>query len=164
MGKGLGSLRDAERRWLEQEPTILLTHSLQGYRYCDLLLSNGKRAAARDRAAKALEIARRNNWLLEIALDSLTLGRAQLARALQNQAIGPSTETADADRGAATARLNEAVEGLRASGANHHLARGLIARAAFRRAIGDWDGAKRDLDEVEEIAEPGPMRGLISAT
>ena len=36
--------------------------------------------------------------------------------------------------------------------------RGLLARAAFRRAIGDWDGAKRDLNEAKEIAEPGLMR------
>ena len=33
-----------------------------------------------------------------------------------------------------------------------------LARAAFRRAIGDWDGAKSDLDEAKEIAEPGLMR------
>ena len=31
-------------------------------------------------------------------------------------------------------------------------------KTAFRRSAGDWDGAARDLDEVEEIAEPGPMR------
>ena len=41
---------------------------------------------------------------------------------------------------------------------NDDLPRGLLARAAFRRGVGDWDGAARDLDEVEEIAEPGPMR------
>jgi hypothetical protein len=35
---------------------------------------------------------------------------------------------------------------------------GLLSRAAFRRSVGAWDGATRDLDEVEEIAEPGPMR------
>ena len=35
---------------------------------------------------------------------------------------------------------------------------GFLARAAFRRSVGDWPGAARDLDEVEEIAEPGPMR------
>ena len=44
------------------------------------------------------------------------------------------------------------------SGANDHRPRGLLARAAFRRTVGDWAGAARDLDEVEEIAEPGPMR------
>ena len=41
---------------------------------------------------------------------------------------------------------------------SEYLPRGLLARAAFRRSVGDWDGAARDLDEVEEIAEPGPMR------
>ena len=60
-------------------------------------------------------------------------------------------------RGAAAA-IDEAVEGLRASGQNDYVARGLLARAAFRRAVGDWDGAARDLDEAQEIAEPGPMR------
>ena len=43
-------------------------------------------------------------------------------------------------------------------GRTTYVPRGLLARAAFRRAIGDWDGATRDLDEAEEIAEPGPMR------
>ena len=62
------------------------------------------------------------------------------------------------DARAARARLEEAVEGLRTSGKNDFLPHGLLARAAFRRSIADWDGAARDLDEVEEIAEPGPMR------
>ncbi len=43
-------------------------------------------------------------------------------------------------------------------GQTENFPRGLLARAAFRRSIGDWAGAARDLDEVEEIAEPGPMR------
>ena len=80
------------------------------------------------------------------------LGRAHLALALQRPVADRSAETGHA------ARLDEAVERLRASGLNYHVARGLIARAAFRRAIGDWDGAARDLDEAQEIAEPGPMR------
>ena len=28
----------------------------------------------------------------------------------------------------------------------------------MRRATGDWDGVERDLEEVEEIAELGPMK------
>ena len=47
---------------------------------------------------------------------------------------------------------------MRASGQNDDIPRGLLARAAFRRATGDWSGAARDLDEAQEIAEPGPMR------
>ena len=54
--------------------------------------------------------------------------------------------------------LDEAVEVLRASGERVWVARGVLARAAFRRAVGDWDGAWRDLDEVDETATLGPMR------
>ena len=50
------------------------------------------------------------------------------------------------------------VEDLRASGERVWVARGVLARAALRCAIGDWDSASRDLDEVQEIAELGPMR------
>jgi hypothetical protein len=56
------------------------------------------------------------------------------------------------------------VEGLRASGQSDDFPHGLLARAAFRRAVGDWSGAARDLDEVEEIAEPGPMRLFLCDT
>ena len=87
----------------------------------------------------------------------MTLGRAYLALASQSLASGRSAETACADARAATARLDGAVERLRASGKSDCLARGLLARTAFRRAVGDWEGAGRDLDEAQEIAEPGPM-------
>ncbi|HEY1783109.1 MAG TPA: hypothetical protein VGG79_22275 [Roseiarcus sp.] len=59
-------------------------------------------------------------------------------------------------------RFDEAIAGLRGAGQNGHIARGLLARAAFRRAIGAWDGAARDLDEAHEFAEPGPMRLFLS--
>ena len=149
---------DAERRQKEWQPVQPLLYSLSGYRYCELLLSNRDHAVARDRAARALELARLDNQLLSIALDTLTLGRAILASAAENAAGSPSASTAQNDTRIAAASLDQAAEGLRASGSNDHLPRGLLARAAFRRSVGDWDGAARDLDEVEEIAEPGPMR------
>ena len=62
------------------------------------------------------------------------------------------------DAGADFPQFDEAVDGLRAAGTSHHLPLGLLARTAFRRRVGNWPGAARDLDEVEEIAEPGPMR------
>ncbi len=58
----------------------------------------------------------------------------------------------------ASANLQEAIEHLRASDRNDQIPCGLLARAAFRRTIGEWAAAARDLDEAEEIAEPGPMR------
>jgi hypothetical protein len=97
-----------------------------------------------------LKIARQNRWLQDIALDNLTLGRAHFALALARQSRYEPR--------AAIVKLDESVEALRTAGANHYLPRGLLARAAFRRAIGDWDGAKRDLCEAKEIAESGLMR------
>jgi len=156
--KAEGLFAEAERRQRERQPEYPLLYSLQGYLYCDLLPSQGRPAEARDRAAQTIEVARRNSWVLDVGLDTLTLGRAHLALALQHLVSARSFETARDDARAAAARLAEAIEGLRASGANNHLPRGLLARAAFRRTVADWDGAARDLDEVEEIAEPGPMR------
>jgi hypothetical protein len=54
--------------------------------------------------------------------------------------------------------LNQAVDGLTAANTGHHIPRSFLGRAAFRRSIGDWDGATRDLNELEEIAEPVPMK------
>jgi hypothetical protein len=149
---------DAERRQLEDQPEYPLLYSVQGYLYCDLLLAKGEWTAARDRAANAIEIARLNNWLLDIALDTLTLGRAHFGLALA--ADERSAPPAEHQRDARTARirLDEAVDGLQAAGTVEFLPCGLLARAALRRSIGDWKGAARDLDEVEEIAEPGPMK------
>ena len=64
-------------------------------------------------------------------------------------ANGASAASVNADARAAAASLDETVEGLRVAGSNEFIARGLLARAAFRRAPGDWKIAGRDLDEVE---------------
>ncbi|MBN9118371.1 MAG: NACHT domain-containing protein [Planctomycetes bacterium] len=146
-----------------------LLYSLPGFRYCDLLLADAERAAwgttagakvegdvraaCRDvagRANQTFKIAERDNWLLDIALDHLTLGRSELFEAI----LGGS------DFGAARAKLDEAVSGLRRAGTTHHLPRGLLARA-WLRAVDDPrtgpESATTDLDEAWEIAERGPM-------
>jgi tetratricopeptide (TPR) repeat protein len=149
---------DAEQRRRPQYP---LLHSLQGYWYCDLLISKGDYVAARDRATKTITIARQNKWILPIGLDTLTVGRAHLGLALAASADAPSTDYwRDAAR-TALAKLGEAVEGLQAYGDLAYIARGLLARAALCRGLGDWDGVARDLNEAEEIAEPGPMKLVL---
>jgi hypothetical protein len=149
---------DTERGQREFQPGYPLLYSLQGYQYCDLWLAKSDWAAARDRATQTIEWGGRQYSLLSLALDVLTVGRAQLGLALA--AAGRSGVPAERRQDARNARtrLDEAVDGLRAAGTSHHMPRGLLARAAFRRSVGDWDGAARDLDEVEETAEPGPMR------
>jgi hypothetical protein len=149
---------DAERRQQRMPPYYPLLYSLQGFRYCDLLLSHSQIDEALDRSTRNLQWTRVEHNVRDIALHVMILGRAHLALALETLGRGPLPDSAQADAGVAAARLSEAVEGLRASGQNDFLARGLLARAAFRRAVGDWEGAARDLDEAQEIAEPGPMR------
>jgi hypothetical protein len=78
--------------------------------------------------------------------------------ALANIASQRPAATARDDTRAARARLDKAVDQLHGAGLLDFVARGHLARAVFRCSVGDWDGAARDLDEVEEIAEPGPMR------
>ena len=157
-GKVARILTDAERRQKELQPEYDLLYSTAGYLYCDLLLSQGDAIAARDRSTQTLLWARRERFILSIALDSLILGRAHLALALQSLIKVASPEEPSPDAIIVSAKLDETIELLLAAERNDQVPLGLIARAAFRRNIGDWHGAARDLDEAQEIAEPGPMR------
>ena len=56
--KAEGLFADAERRQRERQPEYPLLYSLRGYQYCDLLLSQGRAAEARDRAAQTLRSGR----------------------------------------------------------------------------------------------------------
>ena len=102
----------------------------------------------RERAAQTIEWATTQNWLLDIALDRLTLGRVALYRAiLEDSPFGPAREP-----------ITDAVEGFRAAGDFTHLPRGLLTRAWLRFVEGDPAGAKADLDEAWQIAERGSMK------
>ena len=149
---------DAEQRQKKRQPANPLLYSVQGFQYCDLLLAKGDYVAVRERAARILEWEVASVPLLDRALLRLALGRADLGLALPPGSTHEMSAAARDDARIARARLDEAVDGLRAAGTSHHLPRGLLARAAFRRSAGEWDGAARDLDEVEEIAGPGPMK------
>ena len=149
---------DGERRQRERQPMFPLLYALQGYRYCDLLLSRKQATEVRDRAAQTLQWAMESRGsVLSLSLETLTLSRAHLALALLSF-VGEGAAVSASDARTVSAKLADAVDGLRAAGQNENIARGLLARAAFRRAVGDWAGVARDLDEAQEIAEPGPMR------
>jgi tetratricopeptide (TPR) repeat protein len=119
-------------------------YSLSGFRYCDLLLSQGKYHEVLSRSETALRIVLNGSKnLLDIALNNLSLGRAHLFHALQK---GSQEFTQAAEH------LNQAVDGLRQAGTQDHLPRGLLARAEMYRAQGEFDNAQHDLDEVMTIA------------
>jgi tetratricopeptide (TPR) repeat protein len=145
--------REAEELQKEDPPVYPFLYSVAGFRYCDLLLSQGKYQEVLTRAEQTIEIARRNNWLLDIALDYLSLGRAHLLQALQE---GSQDFTQAAEH------LNQAVDGLRQSGNQDDVPRGLLARAELYRVQGEFDRAQHDIEEAMTIAERGEM-GLHQA-
>ena len=139
------AFREAEVLQSEREPQYPRLSSLQGYQYCDLLLSRGSVVEVRERARQML------SWstgdlddvdLLDIALGHLSLGRAHLGHGEESEAE----------------HLDHAMEGLRRAGVEDHIPRGLLARAAFRRLRGDLPAAEADLSEALEIAERGSLR------
>lgn len=165
------AFREAEARQAEWQPPYPWLYSIQGHRYCDLLLGwlepedgsgldglvSGAEVAERfrevlKRASQTLAWVRSHNWLLDIALDHLTLGRAYLG--LARTALTDS----DAHRAQAAEYLDLAVDGLRQAGDEDVLPSGLLARANFRRLSQDFLGATEDLDEAQETAERGGMR------
>lgn len=155
--------REAETMQAVRQPEYPLLYSLGNFLYCDLLLADAEREAAREaeatseliescrgvevRALTVLEWTQGHEWVLDIALDRLTIGRARLYLALLGRT---ELETA-------RAVVERAVEGLRRAGHQDHLPRGLLTRAWVRFAVIDEAGARTDLDEAQEIAERGPM-------
>jgi tetratricopeptide (TPR) repeat protein len=173
------AFRAAKALQAEGQPMDL--SSLQGYRYCDLLLSLGEpedgavandlaanpKAArqlreacreVRERAEQALPIATQQLGLLPIALEHLSLGRAYLGLALTSPGPPAAAEESEAFFAKAVEHLDHAVKGLRLSGHEDDLPRGFLARCALRRLRGDVAGAEADLSEALEIAERGSMR------
>ena len=106
-------------------------------------------------------ISKRNNWLLTIALDHLSLGRAALYEAILRDSYfrHPTSDFF---------HIDTAVDGLRRAGAQEFIVRGLLTRAWLGFLTGvrtsstsstrtGPESAQSDLDEAWEIAERGPM-------
>ena len=74
--------REAEEMQAADQPAYPLLYSLRGYQYCDLLLYQGQAEEVLRRAAQTLKWVTTQNWLLDIALDHLSLGRGHLMLAL----------------------------------------------------------------------------------
>lgn len=147
------TFREAEEMLVKSEPHFPILYGVSGSRYYDLLLTQGKYQEVQRRAGQTLEWETTQNWLLDIALDNLSLGRAHMLQS-QHESNHPLTE--------ATNHLNRAVDGLRQAGTQHHLPRGLLARAELLRVSGVLEKAQRDLDEAFSIATRSGM-GLYLA-
>lgn len=163
--------REAETLQSERHPTSPLLYSLWGFRFCDLLLAGVEQAAWRRcmgsqeqpfdaqilsdverRATTALLIAMRNHLVLDTGLDNLTLGRVALFHAIIGNAALDSPHS----------RVEPAVHGLRQAGIMDFLPRAHLTRAWLRVLQGAPTAARADLDEVQQLAERGPMRLFLA--
>ncbi len=145
--------RKAEKMQRESQPQHAFLYSIRGFHCCDLLLDQAEYREVRGRALGTIQVARRNNWLLAIGLDNVSLGRAYLLEA-QHGGTG--------DLAQARAHLNQAVDGLRQAGRLDYLPRALLARAELYWLTGEFNRATADLDEAMSIATRGNM-GLYQA-
>ncbi|WP_148270408.1 hypothetical protein [Haliscomenobacter hydrossis] len=140
---------EAEAMQRERRPEYRFLFSLRGYQYCDLLLGLGKRVEVLERAEEGLKISTEQNWLMDIALDQLSIARAHTAAS--------QSEDSAAHHAAAEQSFNAAVEGLRKAGTTDMLPKGLLARAKWRISTQRPAAALEDLEEVYEIADSGSM-------
>jgi tetratricopeptide (TPR) repeat protein len=177
--KSAAVFRKAEEIQELHQPRRPRLYSLQGHQYCDLLISlseaedgSGLDRLAADpkallrfrsacmevleRASQALKIADWNQWLLDTALDHLSLGRAYFGLATTAPIVASPGEQNDLAE--AADHLDRAVDGFRRAGQENYLPRGLLARAAFHRFRSANEEAATDLGEMTEIAERGSMR------
>lgn len=137
------AFEDAERRQAADSRYGPILTSALGYHYCDLLLCRGNPKDVRRRASETIELARENKWLLDLGLDTLSLGRAALAM--------------DDTPGAAT-NLDAAVTALEDAGIADFIPGGLLARAELHLALGNWDLAAADLNTVDELVDRSGMK------
>jgi len=144
------AFQEAEEMQKERQPEHPLLYSLQGFNYCDLLLSQEMYRDVLNRAEQTLEwmINAPNAPILTISLERLSLGRTYLLQAL-HEGTGDFTMAAE--------HLNKAVDGLRQAGQQDNLPRGLLTRAELYRVQGEFEKARHDLDEAMTIAERGGM-------
>jgi tetratricopeptide (TPR) repeat protein len=140
--------REAEEMQKKHTPEYPYLYALAGYYFCDLLLGQGQYAEVQKQAEETIKIAIENKWLLHIAMDHLSLGRAHFLQAL---------DQGKRDFKKALGSLHRAVDGLRESGRQDLIPLGLFARAAVFRSSKDFKRAWDDLEETREIAERGNM-------
>ncbi len=157
-GEAKELFEEAEGIQKEEQSKYEYLYSLQGYKYCDLLLAIGEYEEVKKRAKQTLEWAEEAGLdILSAALDRVSLGRAGLEKIkIKNQKL--KSKIAEKDLIEAKRWLDEAVDGLRKAGAQDKLPLGLLAKAGYYRYQRSWDKARGDLEEAREIAERGEMK------
>lgn len=169
---------EAERMQQEMQPDLGLLYSLQGFKYCDYLLTPIEQVAWRkvlnhsifssesqipvglavvgQRSLMSLSIATRGQMLFDTALNYLSLARVSLMRAILGYSQSQSQPTL------ALPHVSVAVNGLRVAGQIQYLPLGLLTAALYHFVRDEHDLARKHLAESQQIAERGPMPLLLA--
>jgi hypothetical protein len=140
---------DAESIKMQRRPERPQLASMQGYAYCELLLSQERLADVEARARRIVEWARIDDSLLAEALGHLALARV---RRLSAAAGGP------AHLSSAEKEIRDALSVLRRAGAEFRLPYALVECAAIQRLQKDFAAAQAALDEALWVATSNGMR------
>jgi tetratricopeptide (TPR) repeat protein len=139
--------------------TLASGHSLANEILPELRLIQRDFAGAHRSASAGLRTSGLSSLRIRAAYQ-LQVGRSSLGLALSealNRNQGSIGAQIKRHAQAARKELDEAVERQRLSGRLDFVPSGYRGRSAFRRSLGDWDGAMRDIAEIEEIADVKPM-------
>jgi tetratricopeptide (TPR) repeat protein len=149
----------AEKRQVEQQPHYPQLYSYQGWQFTAFLIEGGAFAEGIDRATDALAIDSHNNWLVDVGLDHSSLARAGLGQLLTGDY--PAGATLHQALSRAHGNAIAALTSLRRANSLVALPQGHFALARIARACGDWAGATRELDEIEDFARPSGMKLVL---
>ncbi len=151
---------EAEKMQQEWQPQYDRLYSLRGFQYCDLLLAGGAWPEVRERAEKTLQWVTKANWLLDIALDKLSLGRAAVQEAVAQAGLSVISGLApDLNCVQPPVRADELVSGYveRISGAVEPISR---YAEPIRRAV-EW--LNQAVDGLREAGVEDELpRGLLA--
>jgi tetratricopeptide (TPR) repeat protein len=119
---------------------------------CRLSIDKGQWSEARERSISWLDWARDRRILVDEAVATQMLGRANLGFAWEHCGKGARAAEVLAAAREAEQLLGQAVERIRTASYIYSLPFALIAIANYYRAVGDWDLAVSALDEADEIS------------
>jgi hypothetical protein len=141
------SLRSAESIQKSAAPSGVLGYSMQAYRICDILLSDGNFSEVLERSPAMIRWAEYNNIALDMGLSQTVLSQAQF-----QEVMTPCENECIRDVSTALDSMNLAVEHLRKSSDQFYLARGLLVRSELHRVMREYPRSQCDLDEAFSIA------------
>ena len=160
---------EAEYRQAKYQIDEPKLYSMQGFLYNNFLLFNQKYVEVLERATKTLVLTTSQNWLIDIALDKLSLGRAKIQEGLTLvvDCIDP-TGCKYIHVGSIKSNieiwqeskkwLDTAVEEIRESQIEEKLPDALLSRAMHSRFVGSTIEAKKDLEEVYDMSTRAGMK------